>query len=504
MHKRLINKQHLFFALLLIFTLMIRLYNISSPNVVHPDEIIPVKVVERMYQTGDWDNNWAKADLPQSFKYDQYNFSAYINTSFVFYSIVQVFSTLDPKDYLSNIHILRYFSAILGALGGVFVILIANTLWGQRVAFISLFLYAVAPILVQDSHYARPDTFCTFLVLFVVFLMVKSNEDFSLRQAFFSSFLIGLLIATKVTMIFVSISLVYMVFKEWEKRNFEIKSLGQYIIISFFGLFIGLIIGMPYAVVNINAYLHGIHMLSTQYSGKHPPHSPFNNDFLFNFRMPILYISQTLGIISIIAFILATYNAILKRDYTIIFIFSMPVVFFYVYYGFQSVFFERNFSHLVPIFLILSSVGMVELTKIARNLKMRIIVMLVLVTLAVVPPLNIDYNILVYEWNDNSKEELARYEKELQNQYQASSIISTGLLSPNDIDKLKERISEKKVIIRVDDYNDSFTGNYLPQLIQRYDLVQITPKRGTFKNIVTSTLHAYISQNHTYYLYQFK
>src|SRR5262249_39724035 len=41
----------------------------------YPDEPITREVVRHMLQSGNWDTNWAKADLEPHFRYDQYNFS---------------------------------------------------------------------------------------------------------------------------------------------------------------------------------------------------------------------------------------------------------------------------------------------------------------------------------------------------------------------------------------------------------------------------------------------
>src|SRR5262245_57790993 len=43
----------------------------------HPDEVLPIAVVAHLRQAGDFDTNWALADLDPYYHYDQYNFSSY-------------------------------------------------------------------------------------------------------------------------------------------------------------------------------------------------------------------------------------------------------------------------------------------------------------------------------------------------------------------------------------------------------------------------------------------
>ena len=61
----------------------------------YPDEPITREVVRHMLQSGDLDTNWAKADLEPHFRFDQYNFSSYLEATFVFYRAVNLVPGLE-------------------------------------------------------------------------------------------------------------------------------------------------------------------------------------------------------------------------------------------------------------------------------------------------------------------------------------------------------------------------------------------------------------------------
>ncbi|KKL20772.1 hypothetical protein LCGC14_2452140, partial [marine sediment metagenome] len=47
---------------------------------------------------------------------------------------------------------------------------LANKTKHTRVFLYSAFITAIAPILIQDAHYARPEAFVTVLTLFITYL----------------------------------------------------------------------------------------------------------------------------------------------------------------------------------------------------------------------------------------------------------------------------------------------------------------------------------------------
>ena len=66
-----------------------------TENYGHPDETITTEVVGYMRRSGDWDTNWAKANLEPTLKYDQYNFSSHLYGTFFFYRAVKLVPGLE-------------------------------------------------------------------------------------------------------------------------------------------------------------------------------------------------------------------------------------------------------------------------------------------------------------------------------------------------------------------------------------------------------------------------
>lgn len=121
----------------------------------HPDEPITKGVVSHLCQSGDFDANWRKADVPKDFKYDQYNFASY-------HMALSLYAGITGSTEIAR---LRLFSATCCFLTVCAVLLLGLNKANRDIAFPAALFSATTLILVQDAHYARPESFLTLLTV---------------------------------------------------------------------------------------------------------------------------------------------------------------------------------------------------------------------------------------------------------------------------------------------------------------------------------------------------
>ena len=142
----------------------------------HPDETITFEVVNQMRRSGDWDTNWAKAKLEPTLRYDQYNFSSHHYATYFFYRAVKLVPGLSAWRSLDNgFWVYRFFAVLLATAAVWQTWWLARRVGGAAAGIIAGALVAVAPLLVQDAHYMRPEAFVTVLTLAVAGLCLPAG-----------------------------------------------------------------------------------------------------------------------------------------------------------------------------------------------------------------------------------------------------------------------------------------------------------------------------------------
>lgn len=91
----------------------------------NPDEPIALAVVQNLSFPRQWDTNWAKTDVTEYFRYDQYNFSSYHYLLYFWKEMLRVLGI----DWTQYPWVLR---ALNGLFGAVFLTAVALT--GRRLA----------------------------------------------------------------------------------------------------------------------------------------------------------------------------------------------------------------------------------------------------------------------------------------------------------------------------------------------------------------------------------
>lgn len=426
-----------------------------------PDEVIPVMIIGNIFYTGHWDTNWVLADLPQEFKYDQYNFSSYIIISTVMVEFIHY--VLKMNDINLSIS-LRAFSALFQIITILLTYAVGKSLFdSRRIGILAAWLVATFPLLFQDSLYGRPESFTAMLTLLVVLLVTRQFQKPKILGFFIMGGLIGFLIAAKITFLVLLALPCIIGFKHRNEKQWLyiwlIGALGM-------GLVVGFVLGVPYALSNWSSYISGLAHLFSQYKSAHRPHGLPDG----NIPERLVYTWHYLYAIGAGGFILLAvlgWLLLLKeRLYAHFFIVGL---FFLVvaYFSTRPVFFERNFSFAIPILgMCVSFIIFWGIDRLRSSQTIRM-VLLGAVIAAVTAPL------LLFLWKLNTQVLSGQYEKRhlelrdrLYNQYGRPGTpgrVFGWLLNDIEYRHFKSQLLENGpgAVYEIFGANDTYTRHYL-------------------------------------------
>ncbi len=458
-----------------------------SDHIHHPDEVIPISVYQYMVEHKTLDNNWTNADLRPEFKYDQYNFSSYIYISSIFAHTLE--STLDLMGLSINttVIIFRLFSAILGVLCVYVTFLVGIKLLGV-IGWIPALFVAVNPLMVQDSHYARPESFLTLLSLLILLTSIEGSQRKNINLIYLSAVLCGYAVASKFSLLPVCLfPLIAFV-----KGKFEYK-LSPVVVLTFI---LGLAVGVPYLFLNFSGYLNGVNYLLNQYSNYHPPHGPFKTSMALHIAA---YYIDTLGwVLVILSLISIFYISKVEMENSKVWLYAIWLLFLIhvIYFSSKIVFVERNLSHLIPFLMVISAIPIsIHLTELWQRI--------VAIILALFKPAIVVY-LLLLSFSGLALEKREKLEGQLVRKYNSEIIISTSLLSAAQwqglVDDVKSLPMKKNHLVRIIDYNDEFSSMYAQNLSDISELEKVGEYNSVFHRLSTSTLYVYQDPNCTYFL----
>ncbi len=465
----------------------------------HPDEVITVEVVGHMRRSGDWDTNWVKAaNLPAEFRYNQYNFSSHLYATYFFYRLVKLIpGTEEFRGREGGFWVYRLFSVVMatGALG--LTIMLARRAGGGGVALLAGGVTAVAVQLVQDAHYSRPDAFVTALTVAAVALSWPTSR---LRGAAVAggAFLLGVLVACKVSLLLLAwLPLVPLLAAvETPRRRLGVAAA------ALLAMSAGFACGAPGAVAQPGVFLHGVSQLMGQYSGVHPPHSHLDGGRVADL-LGAYYIA-TIGWVGVLGGIFGIVMLARKRRWAVLVLLAGPVALFAGYFATRGVFFERNLSHVLPLFLILAAIGVMEAVGwVSRRVRGGRIAWVGLgVLLLTLPALRYTWPLVTVEYSGVGLARHAAFETELRNGHPGAEWRELVLLSEDSLLTLAADLTAggRTLLVRVTDYGDEWTAFNLGLFDARFETKVVADTPSTFQGLPVCTLHTYNSPRSRYYL----
>ncbi len=464
----------------------------------HPDEAITVEVVRHMRLTGDWDTNWSKANLTPDLRYDQYNFSSHLYATFFFYRAVKVLpGTAAWRDPEEGFWVYRFFSVLLATVAVWQTWVIARGVGGTSTAILATVFAAVAPLLVQDAHYSRPEAFVTALTLLVVW-WCWPRERFRSAAVVGSAFVMGLLVACKISMLLLAWLPLVPLAGAWRSAPRRWRTLAALPL----ALGAGFAVGAPGAVAHPVQFIHGAQQLMAQYAGAHPPHGHHSGAPVGD--LLLRYFVATLGAPMLVAGALGAVTLLRQRRRAEFALLAGPVILFMGYFATRGTFFERNVSHVLPLLLILAALGVVETARWCEKWNRipapvwlsGLALLLVIRSLAVTGPL------LWVEFSGRGVTLHDNFERDLRARHPGAQWQEAVLLSGDPFVELSERLRSRRgpVLLRVSDYADEWTALHLGLLAARFVTEPVADYPGTFPGMPPCTLLTYHSSRDRYYL----
>jgi hypothetical protein len=483
------------------FVLRVAYYNESY---VHPDEPITVEVVGHMRASGDWDTNWAKAPgLDSALHYDQYNFSSYLYATYFFYRAVKLIPGLEAWRSLENgFFVYRLFIALLATVVVWQTWSLARRVAGEVGGLAAGALVAVIPLLVQDAHFLRPEAFVTTLTLAAV-MVSWPRERYSAWRVLGAAVILGILVACKFSMLALAwLPLVPAVSAGWSGwRGTSGRLLGA-TGLTLIGIALGFVLGAPGAMLHPHAFWNGVHYLTSQYAGLHPPHSHIEGGPVAD--MLARYFLTTIGTPALVLGAAGLAGLLVQRRWAQATMLAGPVVLFVGYFCTRSVFFERNLSHVVPLFCVLVGVGVVVAAR-ALSSRLRgwfVPLSMMLGLLVVLRSAELSGRLVFTEFSRSRAAEHDAFEEKLRNANPEKEWWIKEILNPKPLDELVEHFEHggKPIVLRVVDYHDPWSVRYGGDLPKRLNVRQIAEFPSNFDDVSGCTLHTYNSWTDRYYI----
>jgi len=483
----------------------------------HPDEPIVLAVVGHMRSSGDWDTNWSKADLSPDLRYDQYNFSSYHDAAFLFYRLAKLIPGAEAAAWRSAVegrHVYRFLSVLLGTIVVGQTLLLGRRAGGDGVALIAGTLAALAPLLVQDAHFARPEAFTTALTLAAVLLSwPREGEPAGTGARVLAAFCVGLLIACKVSLLL----LAWLPFVGLaggarspqragsnaragaESALRATRSTGFLIL----ALAAGFALGAPGAVRHPGAFVHGVRALMQQYAGVHPPHGHADGGVVAD--LLIRYFGFSLGWLVLACAGLGGIMLARRQRWREFALLAGPVVLFGGYFATRTVFFERNLSHVVPLALVLAALGVQALAEILfkRWSVPRVATALLALALLAIAPLRVAGPLVANEFSGRGAEQREQAEQALRTRHPGAVWHAEAIVGGNPAGWLAEHFrapASPAVLLCLTDYADDWSARELADLQAKFELRRVADAPSVFEGTPVCTLTTYHSSHQHYFV----
>jgi len=488
--KKILNNNITSATLLLFFVMLVHSFIFEDQSsYANPDEIIVVEVVKNLNNSNSLDANWALADLPGYFKYDQYNFTSYIY--FVYFS-QKIASLANAKVFVDEnaYKFSRALSKILFVLIIFLVFFLAKEIMPTEYALVAAVITLLSIQLQQDSLYARPETFFSALVLIICLLLTKANQRPVLAYGL-SGFIFGILLACKISALFLAPFIAIILITQY--RNSLLSRDALLIAGLLCGTtLLGIVAGNPYVILNFDGWMNGVMYLLNQYNGSHLPHGLPDASALGQFLHASEYLAKTNGVISLFFFIGAAY-AIAQRHVLLSFFCAMVIINI-VYFSIKPVFFERNISHLMPLFYIIAAFGVARITSLFPTSKMRTILQFALVSIVLITPV-MNINLLKKAINpDSDSHSILDTREQLQKSYDSKIDYFGYLLSPASVDSLiRQAKSSESLIYEIHNPGDLYTKKNVTELLRKGYFSIAWEHDGVFAEFPPSTLQTYLN-----------
>lgn len=451
-----------------------------------PDEPIAPYVVSRVLSSSNLDTNWAHTPIRADFGAAQYNFSSYYLTLSLLERIRGAIGARPAAERIEeSIVFYRTCSAGFGALGLMLAMFLAFRFQGWGLAIATGLWIAVNPLLVQDSHYARPETFLTLLALGLVW-MCGPRRLAPGWWSFLAGLLFGVLVACKVTLFlwfWLPLIACFQDVGEWKRCAWSTRLARVGLVAA--GAVGGFAAGAPRAIADFGGYLVGLRYLHNEYG-----HSIIN----FSHRPSAVvfdyfgrYLVETIGWGIAFLFVVGLALGIATRQWRLLLTIYLPALSVAVFMGTRQIFFERNFSHAMPLYLMGAGLGLGALADIERIRRWFRPLFFILAGAAALVPAELTGRIVFRGFSGRFEKErapqLAQFLASLQ---LPVADVSHLVVAADDGDPWFQRKWEEGTgpyVVLWADINPDFTSQCIQRLQTRFNLEQRAVLPGLFDDL---------------------
>lgn len=344
-------------------------YELAFRIQVHPDQNVPLKVLQQMRLHRDFNADWARTDMNPFYAASRYNFSGWLLASYVAISAFQSAAFASPLHLLIAVIGLSTICAAL-TLGLCFFFVRRWLGWGY--AILGTLLVALIPQLYQDAHYPRPEAMSTLLFTLSFVLCTLQVRTSGMRFVLIAAIgvLAGFLASIKFTQAVAVLFCVPMLLDSVRgasvARTRIVFGKAQLTLaaIACIAFVIGFAMGAPYVILDPQGYLQGIRNLQQEYGHSLPPYSAIHPGLAQQVGHVVAFYAKTLGLPIFTLHIIGYSHSALKLQKATYAVVAAITVAGLVS---QPVFFERNYSPLLPVFMLIGLFGIAELMNILRN-----------------------------------------------------------------------------------------------------------------------------------------
>jgi hypothetical protein len=484
----------------------------NSERVYFPaDDQLVLWLVDDIVATGNWQPDWyriqdklhrnayqqqeaARTELPHA---HHYNFTAHILLSATVIKPLRLFGV-----ETSTITLLHHIAFFWDSVSWLLLIAAAARLGGTQLALCSALTYALFPLAVQGSHYARPDAFLTAMGSATLLLALQVRNWPRWRWLLLNGLVIGAAIGGKASQLMLGVfpaiaasqyffSNIFIADNKKQHWRELVRVVGDGCAIL---ALIALVLALMFYAGHISPHDFWLSLQSIQlyYQYPGPPDVLEHYSFATQLLNILHYFYATLGSPLLLAMAIGTISLARKTDKLPLLLLTVPLLIFTAYFASVPAFFDRSFCALAAAIVLLAASGIVALADQFTSLRWKTPLALLLTLAACYQPIQINlhlHNDLLQAHHNDSR---LAFQKKLQQQWQEKNNgVNYWIKNIDRSDMFSQTPPEKPPknprIYVMEDLNDSSARGYAKTL-RNNGFVQIAEFRGGFADMPTNSL----------------
>lgn len=487
----------------LFFTLR---FDTSTRNYFSVDDQVVVWLVDDAVNNSNWQPDWYRAskhaknqarlaeaevarqkDIPHD---HHYNFSSHMLLSAVIIKPLRALGITTP-----TITLLHHIALVWDLLSFLLLIDIARRFGGQSLAMCSAIIYAVFPLAVQGSHYARPDAFLTAMGSAILWLALQKDAVKHWRWLLTNGLVVGLATGGKTSQLMMGIfpalasGMALLDRTQW-RVNTLLRIAADGLVLF---LLIAAVLAVMFFFANMSAQDFWLSTKSIQlyYQNPTPPDTLEYYSYSAQLLKTLHYFYATLGWPLLLA-CCAGITALFREKKTVpLILLTIPPLFFLLYFASLPAFFDRSYCPLAASIVLLAAIGITSTINLIPKLPAGCFFVVMTTLLTCWKPIVIQYHLQTDHLREHHNRDRLAFQKKLKQDWSNKTGVDYWM---KEIDThelfsqtLPEKASKNPRIYIAEDMNDWNSRAYL-QKLRDNGFVEIAKFDGDFSDMPTNSL----------------